>query len=484
MTYAYDQIAQLPIMDLYDNQMMLASIQAARELYNQRRQDIKEFYDKYDDFYSPIEGAAEEVYNEGIGKIAKGIDDLYKMGIDPLRSREGFGYINRMIRGVDVNKINRRIQEAKDVDEYKKNMAKAIQAGTYNPEMERWLNGGKTLDEWTAADGYWKSTTPGRYTSQDQRIGMLAAAMNPEFDAIKTAQMKDGYDYSTVSNERIRKMIDENFDNFITNDQAGKFEYQQALKMFGDDADKAKAFLKEQYFDTAKKYTKEERKINEFQRAHQQANEQIRAHRANAAIDYHYKELEWDLNGNGKLDDDEKELRKQSIKAQLTKKIDGKTQTKDIFQAALENPGEYQEYNVKRGFDERIMTDSEKIISNNDGTYKIAKDEFQDLLDSYDILSENGNPLQIYSSREDDFDRYFIPEGNVIYVPHMYKGSDGKRHIDRTKGDYYMTGVLKNKIPDGVDDKNNQKYKYENAKIPGKRVLVKIRRRNYDKQSK
>lgn len=54
--------------------MMLATIQAARDLYKDRRDDLKDFYSKYEDFYSPIAGATEEVYNESIGKIKKGID--------------------------------------------------------------------------------------------------------------------------------------------------------------------------------------------------------------------------------------------------------------------------------------------------------------------------------------------------------------------------------------------------------------------------
>lgn len=147
-------------------------------------------------------------------------------------------------------------------------MAKAILAGTYNPDMEKWLNGGKTFDEWTAADGYWKSTTPGRYTSQDARWGTLASQLTPEFDAVKTAQMKDGYDYNTVSDARIRKMIDDNIDNMIANDQASRYEYEQAVKELGS-SDAAKEFLRQQYFNTAKKYTKEERKVNEYNRMRQ-----------------------------------------------------------------------------------------------------------------------------------------------------------------------------------------------------------------------
>ena len=33
MVYAYDQWAQLPVKDLYDSQLMLASVNAARDMY-------------------------------------------------------------------------------------------------------------------------------------------------------------------------------------------------------------------------------------------------------------------------------------------------------------------------------------------------------------------------------------------------------------------------------------------------------------------
>ena len=56
-------------------------------------------------------------------------------------------------------------------------------------------------------------------------IAPLAKALNPEFDALKTAQMKDGFDYSTVSDDRIRQMVDDNIDDLITKGQMGKYYY-------------------------------------------------------------------------------------------------------------------------------------------------------------------------------------------------------------------------------------------------------------------
>lgn len=33
MIYSYDKAAQIPLMDLYDTQMILASVNAARDMY-------------------------------------------------------------------------------------------------------------------------------------------------------------------------------------------------------------------------------------------------------------------------------------------------------------------------------------------------------------------------------------------------------------------------------------------------------------------
>lgn len=126
---------------------------------------------------------------------------------------------------MDVAKINARKQEAEIAKQYIKNRDAAILNGTYNPDVERAVNGGKTFEEWDASDGYWRSTAPVRYISQDDMISPLAKALTPEFDALKTAQMKDGFDYSTVSEARIKQMIDDNIDDLIAKGQMGKYYY-------------------------------------------------------------------------------------------------------------------------------------------------------------------------------------------------------------------------------------------------------------------
>ena len=54
MIYSKDQWIQLPTKDLYDSQIMLASINAARDMYEKGLQETKEFNKLYGDFTSPI----------------------------------------------------------------------------------------------------------------------------------------------------------------------------------------------------------------------------------------------------------------------------------------------------------------------------------------------------------------------------------------------------------------------------------------------
>ena len=76
MIYAYDQQAQMPVRDLYDSQMMAIAINAAKDMYDEKKKDLKEFEDKYSDFYSPFQKDMER-YNKMINDVRNIIDSAY-----------------------------------------------------------------------------------------------------------------------------------------------------------------------------------------------------------------------------------------------------------------------------------------------------------------------------------------------------------------------------------------------------------------------
>lgn len=479
MIYQYDQALPLPTKDLYDTQVMQMAVAAAKDMYEKGEKRIDDFYKKYEDFYSPIAGATEDVYNTGVGRIKNIITDLYSKGIDPIRSVEGRAAIAQAIRDTDVAKINARKQEAEFAKEYIKNRNVAILNGTYDPDVERAING-KLLEDWTAEDGYWRATSPVKYVSKEDMIAPLAEAMTPEFDPILTAQRKDGFDYKTVSEDRLRKMIDDNIDDIITKGQMGQFYYDQALKQTGD-RDSAKELLKEQFFQMAKKHTKETREANPYATIKYRTDESIRAAKAEDALKHYYEDLQWDIDGDNKLNAEELEYKRQYKEAQIKHLASGKKtgDDVDIFDVTMENPDTYERYLPAKAYDERIMTNSEKIAELGDGTYSVSKKDMNSLMQSGDILSINGKALNTNELGTSDYNRYLIPSGKLVYK----KG----------KG-YYVVCKLQTQNPKvdnngnaEKDSKGNIIYQYNTARVGGSndgKVLVKVKRRSYDKQKK
>jgi hypothetical protein len=86
---------------------------------------------------------------------------MYAMGIDPTRSAEGRAYIQRLINQVPVAEINKRRQAAAVAQEYIKNRGLLESKGLYNPDFEKYILNGKSLEDWdTGTDGMWTRTSP------------------------------------------------------------------------------------------------------------------------------------------------------------------------------------------------------------------------------------------------------------------------------------------------------------------------------------
>ena len=65
MIYARDQWVQLPVKDIYDSQIMMASINAAKDMYEKGVEQIKDFNKQYGDFFSPIQSDM-DWYNKNV----------------------------------------------------------------------------------------------------------------------------------------------------------------------------------------------------------------------------------------------------------------------------------------------------------------------------------------------------------------------------------------------------------------------------------
>lgn len=171
MIYSKDQWIQLPTKDLYDSQIMLASINAARDMYEKGLQETKEFNKLYGDFTSPIARDVDYWYDNTLKPVRDAINYMYDKGIDPTRSAEGRALIQKLINQAPVAKLNQIRQSAKIADEYVKNRGIMQANGLYDPGFEQFAlrdQYGRPVDlsTWsTIDDGTWERTAPYKYES-------------------------------------------------------------------------------------------------------------------------------------------------------------------------------------------------------------------------------------------------------------------------------------------------------------------------------
>lgn len=181
MIYANDQWIQLPVKDLYDTQMMLTSINVAKDLYEKGQQEIKDFKKEYGDFLSPIQKDMDWYDQNVTGKVRDVINNLYANGIDPLRSAEGRAAISRVIGDIDTGMVNKMRQSAEMKKLYD---AAALKMGPkYNRNFADWdfarRNNGVRPEEWsTSQNGVFSDPTPVEYSN-------LQELVHPSFSTIK-----------------------------------------------------------------------------------------------------------------------------------------------------------------------------------------------------------------------------------------------------------------------------------------------------------
>lgn len=143
MVYAYDQWAQMPTKDLFDTQMMLASVQAAKDMYEKGLAEMKDFRKEYGDLLFTND-AYQDWYNENFD-FGGFVDSLYKSGIDPVRSQEGRTAIRQYIASRKYGDLARRRAWDANMLAYKQSISKNMKQ--YDPQFETWRIGGD-INNW------------------------------------------------------------------------------------------------------------------------------------------------------------------------------------------------------------------------------------------------------------------------------------------------------------------------------------------------
>ena len=233
----YDEPVAVPIIDLLDSNMMSQYISAAREQYNQAVQDQKEFAKEFGELYGPNANINKQFYEQTRGAVNKGLDYLYQNGIDPLRSAEGRAYIAKIIRERPYAEIANLKAQNESMKTYQRYRAEAMRNGTYDPDFEKFVLGGKTLESWDpSTDGMWTREAPSKYSSLKDWTSNLFDNMQLEYDDEATKKAGGMYQVYSKSPKKMQQILDSNIKD-MSKSELGRYY----INMYGGDIEALKA---------------------------------------------------------------------------------------------------------------------------------------------------------------------------------------------------------------------------------------------------
>ena len=243
----YDEPVAVPIIDLLDSNMMSQYISAAREQYNQAVQDQKEFAKEFGELYGPNANINKQFYDDTRGAVNKGLDYLYQNGIDPLRSAEGRAYIAKIIRERPYAEIANLKAQNESMKTYQKYRAEAMRNGTYDPDFEKFVLGGKTLESWDpSTDGMWTREAPSKYQDIQSWTDHLFNGMQLSYDEEASKKAGGLYQVYSKSPEKMKQILDANMKDLLKSD-LGRYY----LDMYGGNTEA----LKQDIINRNRKYT-------------------------------------------------------------------------------------------------------------------------------------------------------------------------------------------------------------------------------------
>ena len=233
----YDEPVAVPTIDLLDSSMMSQYISAAREQYNQAVQEQKDFAKEFGELYGPNANINKQFYDDTRGAVNKGLDYLYQNGIDPIRSAEGRAYIAKIIRERPYAQIANLKAQNESMKTYQRYRAEAIRNGTYDPDFEKFVLGGKTLETWDpSTDGMWTKEAPSKYSSLKDWTSNLFDNMQLEYDDEATKKAGGMYQVYSKSPKKMQQILDSNIKD-MAKSELGRYY----LNMYGGDIDALKA---------------------------------------------------------------------------------------------------------------------------------------------------------------------------------------------------------------------------------------------------
>ena len=156
MILGYEQPVDIPVMSIYDKDMLKMYLGALQQDYKEGLDEQKEFNKMAADFYSPSDVDNQNWYNI----TAKPLQDYLNQNPDAIRSVEGRAWIRNFINTRPYQKMADMRQGAEALKKYKELAAKLKAAGKFSQDLER-IQGVGDPSSWdTLKDGIWRWDSP------------------------------------------------------------------------------------------------------------------------------------------------------------------------------------------------------------------------------------------------------------------------------------------------------------------------------------
>lgn len=476
MITPYDDWIQMPTMDVYNTSMMLAAVQAAKDMYDRSEKRLDNFYEKYGDFISPFSKDM-DWYGNKINNINNTLNQMYANGIDPLRSAEGQAMVAQLSRSIDPAEYNRRKTNAKLGFAYLDEVAKARANGEFDEDYENWnlqQPGGPGLFDQFSSEGgrMWNRPSPSKYQDQNTMVSPLFDHMQDEYID------SDGqYDYSGVSRDRRALILQANLGSILKTPN-GRYHYelakQEYTRRFGKTPTEGEAlsFYQDQLLDASDRFEhrtrtenkdwarRRESQLRMAEDDHRTAND-IRAYERKAETDY-----DWETK---KLMDTDRDKKISEEERKTYVSTGGASSDKDynIIADSARNPGSPLQYDPNDPYkskvapiDGRIEFHAESKKGAADMFYTIPNDIAEQVL-----VRQKDDQLFTITRGEMNGDKPWYnpwgdPEGSdqVIFIP------SGNVETFEIKGKKYA-------------------FMHGTINATGEKVLMRVKsnRRNYNK---
>lgn len=473
MVYSRDQWIQLPVRDLYDSQIMLASINAAKDMYQQGINEFKEYQKNYNDFYSPISRDMDWYNKNVIGSTQDLIKDLYDRGIDPLRSPEGRAMLQRHINNIPTQQIGKLKASAIQAQKYLDSISDLAAKGLYNEDYER-FNNPYSPDDWdTMKNGVWNRSSAMSYKNLQQYVHPTFEGIKPHLltkEEVESRGMKydPNYEYQGISEKDMRDSLQNWMPGlkgdplYIYHRNQAKLDLQRAGIQNPTEDQIDRRFMDNAIIADHQVATPLARDADKFALKRQDFNNDMALAKAKAAMDFQ-KAMAIE------------NLRNQHENARIRLKAyyDGlkdqnKNNTTDIFYDARTHGNTFIGYQPKDSYNLKIdpVADGLKanVTKNGNFAYSVPASKAGEVFFSHKDIYNGGKRVYVVPRNKKNL--MFAPSGEIHAVNH------GKE-----KGiKYYISGYLYNGNQ-YKDNKGNIKTDYKQNKSGDGLYMIEVKER-------